>query len=63
VARELGVPLIVSTKSSLVAEPPWLDAVKELAGEGLAIVQLSVAFLDDSVARRLEPGAPPPRSG
>jgi DNA repair photolyase len=60
VARELGVPLIVSTKSSLAAEPPWLDAVKELAGEGLAIVQLSVAFLDDGVARRLEPGAPPP---
>jgi DNA repair photolyase len=60
VAREFEIPLIISTKSSLVAEEPWLDAVKELAGEGLAVVQLSIAFLDDRVARVLEPGAPPP---
>ena len=59
-ALRMRVPLLISTKSTLVAEPPWLDAVKELAGEGLAAVQLSVAFLEDGVAKALEPGAPPP---
>ena len=59
-ALRTRTPLLISTKSTLVAESPWLDAVKELAGEGLAAVQLSVAFLDDRVARVLEPGAPPP---
>ncbi|MEM2186743.1 MAG: radical SAM protein [Thermofilaceae archaeon] len=60
VARKLGIPLIVCTKSTLIAREPWLNIVKELAGEGLAIVQLSVAFLNDEVARKLEKGAPPP---
>jgi len=60
VALELELPLIISTKSLLVTESPWLDAVKELAGEGLALVQFSIAFLDDQIARALEPGAPLP---
>jgi DNA repair photolyase len=59
-AKESELPLILSTKSSLVSEPPWLDAVKEMADEGLAIVQISIAFLDDSIARKLEPNAPSP---
>ncbi|MEM0494263.1 MAG: radical SAM protein [Thermofilum sp.] len=60
VAKRLEIPLIICTKSTLIARGPWLDAVKELVGEGLAIVQLSIAFLNDEVARKLERGAPPP---
>ncbi len=60
VARNNDVPLIVSTKSTLTASSPWLDELKELADEGLVVVQLSIAFLDETVSRRLEPGAPSP---
>lgn len=54
------VPLIINTKSTLVGESPWLDVIKELSGEGLAIVQFSIAFLEDNVSKVIEPGAPPP---
>ena len=54
------VPVMVSTKSTLVAEPPWIDVIKELAGEKLAYVQITVTVLDDEKARIIEPGAPPP---
>ncbi len=60
VSKELRVPIIISTKSTLIIEPPWLNVLKELAGEGLAIVQISIAFLDDTVAKKLEPNAPLP---
>jgi len=54
------VPVIISTKSTLVAKPPWLDIIKELAAEKLAIVQITLTLLDDNKARKLEPHAPPP---
>ena len=61
IARRHGVPLVINTKSVLLRRPPWLDAVLELADEGLVLVQVSVATLDEATARALEPGAPTPR--
>ncbi|MEM0226676.1 MAG: radical SAM protein [Thermofilaceae archaeon] len=61
-AYENKVPLVVNTKSIMLGNPPWLDALLKLAEEGLVLVQVSVAALDEKLAHRLEPSAPPPSS-
>lgn len=60
VVRRYSVPTILSTKSDYVALAPWLDPVKELAGEGKLIVQITLTNLDEAKSKILEPGAPPP---
>ncbi len=60
IAKEFKLSLIISTKSPLLVRSPWLNVVEELAEEGLVVVQFSIALLSDEVAKKLEPGAPPP---
>ncbi len=55
-----GVPIILSTRSTLAARTPWLDVVQEMSGEKLLLVQYSLPIIDENTAARLEPGAPPP---
>ena len=52
--------VIVSTKSDLLVREPWTDVIKELADEGLTVVQFTVTLLDDEKAKIIEPKAPPP---
>lgn len=59
VFRELEVPVVINTKSDLVAKTPWIDEILKLAEKGLVVVQFTIAFLD-SEAKILEPFAPPP---
>ena len=58
-ASRYGVPVVVNTKSDLVARSPWLDVLASLADRGLLLVQLSIGF-GDRTASLLEPRAPPP---
>jgi DNA repair photolyase len=60
VFRELEIPLVINTKSDLIAQEPWIDEVLKLAEKGLVVMQFSIAFLDNE-ARILEPLTPPPR--
>ncbi|RLG52655.1 MAG: hypothetical protein DRN96_02055 [Thermoproteota archaeon] len=55
--RKLRAPVIVSTKSSLVAEEPYLSLLAEMADERLAVVQVTASLPPDAAAK-LEPGAP-----
>ncbi len=50
-----GYKVLITTKSSLVAR----DA--ELLAKGNAAVTITITTMDERLARRLEPGAPPPR--
>ncbi len=50
-----GYKVLITTKSSLVAR----DA--ELLAQGNAAVTITITTMDAGLARRLEPGAPPPR--
>jgi len=54
------VPLIISTKSDMIAESPWIDVIKELVDRKLAYVQYTLTLLDDEDAKILEPFAPLP---
>jgi DNA repair photolyase len=54
--NERRYPVVLSTRSSLIGEPPYLD----MAREGGAVVQLSFSTLDDERARRVEPHCEPP---
>jgi len=59
VFKELEVPVVINTKSDLIAESPWIDEVLKLAEKSLVVVQFTIAFLD-SEAKILEPFAPSP---
>ncbi len=54
---KLEAPVIVNTKSTLIAEDPYLSLLGEMADRKLAVAQLT-ASLPPSVAAKLEPGAP-----
>lgn len=56
VLRQHNYPFVLSTKSDLVARPEYLSLVLDAP----ASVQVSFSTLDDDLARRLEPKAPPP---
>ncbi len=58
VCRERANPVFVITKSFLVTRDR--DVLSDLAAAGRAVVALSIAFADDDLARKLEPGAPRP---
>jgi DNA repair photolyase len=59
VFNELEVPVVINTKSDLVAQEPWINEVLRLADKGLVVIQFSIAFLDNE-AKVLELFAPPP---
>ena len=52
------VPLTISTKSPLILRD--IDLLGRVAGAGGAKAAFTVTTLDDTVARLIEPGAPPP---
>lgn len=58
VCRDVGNPVGIVTKSFLITRDVALLA--ELAREDLVSVAMSIAFLDDDMARAIEPGAPRP---
>ena len=60
VVRHHAVPILLSTKSTLVIKSPWLDLIKELAGEGRLVVQITLITLVKRVSKILEPYAPSP---
>jgi len=57
VCLEKGFPVHVITKSPLVLRD--IDVLRQLAAIH-AVVSFSITTVDDALARRLEPGAPPP---
>jgi DNA repair photolyase len=58
VLRSYGYPVIIDTKSTLPAEDEYIE---ELANNrGGAVVQISLSGVNDSLFKRLEPGAPSP---
>jgi DNA repair photolyase len=58
VCRDVGNPVQVVTKSFLVSRDR--DVLADLARERLVSVAISVPFLDEDLARAIEPGAPRP---
>ena len=54
------VPVILNTKGTLFASPPWRETLLELASEGLVVLQISFCTLDEAAASLLEPRAPKP---
>ncbi|MEM2221340.1 MAG: radical SAM protein [Ignisphaera sp.] len=53
-------PLIINTKSSLIARKPWIDLIIKLAKGNAILIQISVSTLKDEIGKKLEPSAPPP---
>ena len=51
--NEMGVGYLIVTKSELVAEPEYL----EVMDKDLAHIQVSITSTDDSISRKIEPGA------
>ena len=52
-----GIHYLIVTKSALVAEPQYMEAMDP----ALAHIQVSITSSSDEVSRRLEPGAPLPQ--
>ena len=59
-AERWSYPVIVNTKSTLVARDPWRSVLRRLGEEGLLVIQVSIPCIDDERAKVLEPLAPPP---
>jgi len=59
-ALRLKYPLIVNTKSTLIAKDPWRALFQELSEEGLVVLQVSVSTLGPA-HEKLEPKAPSPQ--
>lgn len=53
-------PLIVNTKSTLIAKGDNLSVLKEMGSRGLTVVQISLSTINPKTASVLEPRAPPP---
>jgi len=60
VARNKRIPIILSTKSNLVAEDPWIYEIEQLSQMGLVAVQFTLITLEESLSKKLEPMAPLP---
>jgi len=56
VVKDHEYPLIINTKSDLLLEEPYFSAITEIKN---VAIQVTITHNDDSVAKRLEPGAPP----
>ena len=58
VLADFGHPVVIVTKSALVARD--IDILAPMAAKGLAMVALSITTLDRRLARAMEPRAPTP---
>lgn len=58
VLREFNAPVSITTKSALVARD--IDILAEMASKGLVRVNVSIATLDATLARAMDPRAPTP---
>ena len=60
-AARLRVPVVLNTRLPPPG-PEWWDAIEELAGMGLLLLQVTVTGHDEDwgLLSRLEPGSPPP---
>gem|GEM_PF-180673 len=54
------IPLIISTKSTLITKEPWLSVIRKLSDEKLAIVQYTIITPNEKQSKILEPYAPSP---
>ncbi|HDD25648.1 MAG TPA: radical SAM protein [Acidilobales archaeon] len=59
-ALKYEYPLIINTKSTLIAKNPWFKFVRKLSDRGLVIVQFSFSTFMDNLAKVIEPIAPKP---
>jgi len=57
VARDYGIPIILSTKSDRIARDPWRGVINSMAKDDLIVVQVSISTLKKT---ELEPNAPEP---
>jgi len=53
-------PIIINTKGVLYIRKPWYNVVKKLLDRALAILQVSITTINDSISKLLEVNAPPP---
>ena len=58
VAYKYNIPIIISTKSTLFTQSPWLEVISKLGEKGLALLQMTIVSLDERLNRILEPNAP-----
>jgi len=56
IIKDHEYPLIINTKSDLLLEEPYFSTITEIKH---VAIQVTITHNDDSVAKRLEPGAPP----
>lgn len=56
IIKDFDYPLIINTKSEILAEEPWFSTICEL-GDNVAI-QESITHIDDKFSKLIEPGAP-----
>ncbi len=59
IAARYGYPVVLNTRSTLIAREPWRGRILELAHRGLLILQVSISTITDEW-KKLEPNAPPP---
>ncbi len=59
-AYNYRIPIVINTKSTLIAKDPWLKLVNEMASEKLVLVQISLSLYNGEASKILEPNAPPP---
>src|SRR4030067_11026 len=59
VLKENNCPFAIGTKSDLVLRD--LDLISEASKKVHCCVSLSITTLDENLAKRLEPNAPPPK--
>lgn len=58
IAKDYGIPIILSTKSDRIAKNPWKNLINSMAKDDLIVVQVSISSLKKI---DLEPNAPEPK--
>lgn len=54
---EFNYPTVISTKSKLIIEKPYIDLIKKFP----VVVQISFSTFENELSRKLEPNAPSPK--
>ncbi|RLF21739.1 MAG: radical SAM protein [Thermoprotei archaeon] len=60
IAMKYKMPIILSTKSTLITKEPWHSLILRLSDENLILVQMTLVTLDTELFKKIEPRAPPP---